>query len=162
MKRWLAIPVVALCGCTVTVEPGLREPYSTNADWKGASARVVPAAPEGPEPDSRPGAVNYGFERSKWNQFLATTLEEDFADVGVSKGGPELEIGLASVRLEDRALNQAFFAELTLRVSVGDFSREYKGTHESLQNFSDAARKAAADALKAVIEDAELKDRCRP
>jgi hypothetical protein len=162
MKLWLAVPAAVLCGCTVTIEPGMREAYSTKADWNGAAATVVAAAEEGPEPDSRPGAVNYGFERAKWNPFLAETLSEDLGTMGATKGGPEVKIGLAAVRLEDRALNQAFFAEMTLRVTVGDFTRDYKGSHESLQNFPDASRKAAMEAMKAVVEDAELKGRCRP
>jgi hypothetical protein len=105
--------------------------------------------------------VNYGFERAKWNPFLAATLSEDLASLGAAKDGAALTIGLVSVKLEDRALNQAFYAEMTVRAATGTYSKDYVGSYESMLNFGDAARRAAADALKRVVEDEELEARCR-
>lgn len=158
MKRLiLAGAAFAAAGCTTTVEPGLREGYTTKADWRGTACRVEPGK-EAATVSSAPGAVTYEFGGAKWAEFLAACLAEDLEKLGAAHAeAPVFTVALENVVLEDRAISQASRAEVFLRVTCGDFSRTYRGLHESQLNFPDASRRAAADALKAAVEDPELK-----
>ncbi len=156
-KLVLASALLALAGCSVGVDPGLREQYSTKASWKGTRLKVE-ALPAGLVATSRPGAVTYEFDAAEWNPFLAQTLAEDLKELGAAEDGSAvLKIGISKVNLEERAASQASFAEFWIKVSGPGGDREYRGVNESQLNFRDAARRAAADALKALVEDLELR-----
>ncbi|MBI2921285.1 MAG: hypothetical protein HYY18_09410 [Planctomycetes bacterium] len=147
----------AAAGCTATVEPGLREGYTTKVDWRGTACRVE-ARKEAATVSGTPGAVTYEFEGAKWAAFLAACLAEDLDRLGAAKAeAPVFLVALERVVLEDRAISQASRAEVYLKVTCGEFSRIYRGLHESQLNFPDASRRAAADALKAAVEDDELR-----
>lgn len=153
----LAGAAFVAAGCTTTVDPGLREGYTTKADWRGAACRVE-AEKEAATVSSTPGAVTYEFEGAKWAAFMAACLAEDLEKLGAAKAeAPVFTVALEKVVLEDRAISQASRAEVFLKVSCGEFTRTYRGLHESQLNFPDASRRAAADALKAAVEDPELK-----
>lgn len=149
--------LVVLSGCSIGVDPGLREPYTTKASWKGTRLKVE-AMPSGTVASSAPGAVSYEFDSAEWNPFIAATLAGDLAELGAEEDGSAvLRVGISRVNLEERALSQGSYAEFWVKVSGPAGEKEYRGVNESQLNFRDAARRAAADALKALVEDAELR-----
>ncbi|MCE9582860.1 MAG: hypothetical protein K8T20_10230 [Planctomycetes bacterium] len=157
MKNLLLAALLALAGCTYGVEPGLRESYTTKASWKGTRFKVE-ALPAGPAVSSAPGAVTYEFDPAEWNPFLAKTLADDMKELGAEEAeGAVLKIGISRVMLEDRSASQGSHAEFWIKVAGPAGEREYRGVHESQMNFRDAARKAAAEALKALVEDMDLR-----
>ncbi|KAF0245833.1 MAG: hypothetical protein FD180_1245 [Planctomycetota bacterium] len=157
--KWLPIAVLLLsfAGCTIGVEPGLREPYTTRATWKGTRLKVE-ALDGTAMATSKPGALTYEFDPKEWNPFLAKTLAEDLKELESSEGEPAvLKVGISRVNLEERAASQGSYAEFWIKVSGPLGEKEYRGLNESQLNFRDAARRAAADAMKALVEDAELR-----
>ncbi|MEK7466787.1 MAG: hypothetical protein AAB074_05160 [Planctomycetota bacterium] len=156
-KLLMVAAVVALAGCTIGVDPGLREPYTTKATWKGTRLRVESL--EGTEmATSTPGALTYEFDPKEWNPFLAKILAEDLKELGSEQAEDAvLKVGISRVNLEERAASQGSFAEFWIKVSGPLGEKEYRGVNESQLNFRDAARRAAADALKALVEDPELR-----
>jgi hypothetical protein len=156
-KLSIVAAVFALAGCSIGVEPGLREPYTTKANWKGTRLKVV--AMEGTEvASSRPGALTYEFDPVEWNPFLAKLLAEDLKELdSVEDEAAVLKIGISRVNLEERQASQGSLAEFWIKVSGPLGDKEYRGVNESQLNFRDAARRAAADAVKMLVEDIELK-----
>lgn len=156
-KLALAAAVFALAGCSVGVEPGLREQYTTKASWKGTRLKVE-AMEAGLVATSAPGAITYEFDSKEWNPFLAATLTDDLKELGGTEDASAvLKVGISKVNLEERAASQGSYAEFWIKVSGPGGDREYRGVNESQLNFRDAARRAAADAMKALVEDLELR-----
>ncbi|NUN48998.1 MAG: hypothetical protein HUU15_09245 [Candidatus Brocadiae bacterium] len=158
MKRFSAVILAAaLAGCVTPVSPGVRSEYLTKVSWKGAAVRVDAADP-GPVLSSTPGAREYVLNPAEWNPWFAKSLADDLRELGAAAAEePVVTVALEESELEARAAGQEFWADLTVSVRGAGIDLLVHGRDWSGDGYTEAVRRAAADALRQIVENEDLR-----